>query len=292
MGRALSDTMASRRLLDKPRVAGEIGRIKAIDEAEAPTAAPRGPGGRSAGRDARGDSMRRLLMLSISGALILALGCTQRYEKRMDQTITELKYERELNKYLDPAPAEGKLKELDIYVRPPKGLVASKEFLLPGVQPGQFDVERTFHEGTKSLLHVLARKKMAKKAPAKGAPAEPPVARGDFNSDVLKALKEAFGDDENIALEKFKDDPHKANKFRRAIFTSNGKKVEVFLTKVDPYDVAIIYVFDPADDKVIEPKIRYSLEAFALGDKAKNKYAGTSEAEAEAATLEPQPTTF
>jgi hypothetical protein len=236
--------------------------------------------------------MRRFLMLSISGALVLCLGCTQRYEARMERTITELKYVRELIKYLDPAPAEGKLKELDIYVRPPKGLVASKEFLLPGVQPGQFDVERTFYEGQKSFLHILARKKMPKKAPAKGAPAEPPAARGEFNADVLAVLKGAFGDDENIALEKFKDDPHKANKFRRAIFTANGKKVEVFLTKVDPYDIAMIYVFDPADDKVIEPKIRYSLEAFALGDKAKNKYSGTSEAEAEAATAAATPTVF
>lgn len=236
--------------------------------------------------------MRRLLTLSIPGALILGFGCTQRYETRMEKTITELKYERELNKYLDPAPAEGKLKELDIYIRPPKGLVASKEFLLPGVQPGQFDVERTFHEGTKSLLHVLARKKMPKKAPAKGAPAEPPVARGEFNADVLAVLRGAFGEDENIALEKFKDDPHKANKFRRAIFTANGKKVEVFLAKVEPYDIAMIYAFDPADEKTIDPKIRYSLEAFALGEKAKGKYSGNTEAEAEAATAAATPTTF
>ncbi len=239
--------------------------------------------------------MRRLLMATVTTSLLLSLGCVQRYQKRMDSTIEEIKYERELDKNLEPAPPEGKLKELDIFVRPPKGLVVSKEFLLPGVQPGQFDVERTFYEGQKASLHVLARKKTAKKAPAKGAPAEPVVARGDFNGDVLGALREAFpGDDENIALEKFKDDPHKANKFRRSIFTATngGKKVEVFLSKVDPYDVAMIYVFDPAEEKAIDPKIRYSLEAFALGDKAKNKYTGTTEAEAEAATATTSNTAF
>jgi hypothetical protein len=207
-------------------------------------------------------------------------------------TIEELKYERELNKNLEPAPTEGPLKTYDIYVRVPKGFAVAKEVLLPGVQPGQFDVERTFHEGQKALLHVLARKKMPKKAPAKGAAAEAPVPRGEFNSDVLGVLRQAFpGDEENLAPEKFKDDPHRANKkFRRALFTSSsGKKVEVFIDKEDPYEVALIYVFDPAEEKTLDPKIRYSLEAFALGDKAKTKYSGVSEAEAEAATAAASP---
>lgn len=231
--------------------------------------------------------MRRLLTLSISVGLLLSLGCVGRYQHRMDLTIEELKYERELNKNLDPAPSEGPLKTYDIYIRTPKGFQAAKEVLLPGVEPGQFDVERTFHEGNKAQLHVLARKKMPKKPPAKGAAAEAPVPRGEFNGDVLGVLKRAFpGDEENLAPEKFKDDPHRANKkIRRAIFTaSNGKKVEVFVDKEDPYEVALIYVFDPAEEKALDPKIRYSLEAFALGDKAKNKYNNYTEAEAEAAT--------
>ena len=237
--------------------------------------------------------MRRLLMATVTSALLLSLGCVQRYQKRMDSTIEEMKYERELDKNLEQAPPEGPLKSLDIFVRPPKGMTPSKEFTLTAVEPGLFDVERTFYEGQKSFLHILARKKMPKKAPAKGAQPEPVVTRGDFNGDVLKKLREAFGEDENIAMEKFKDDPHRTNKFRRAIFTAgNNKKVEVFLAKVDPYDVALIYVFDPADEKAIDPKIRYSLEAFALGDKAKGKYSGATEAETEAASASAATTTF
>src|SRR5437899_490380 len=81
-----------------------------------------------------------------------------------------------------------------------------------------------------------AGKKMPRNPPAKGAAAEAPVPRGEFNGDVLGVLKATFpGDEENLAPEKFKDDPHRANKkFRRAIFTaSNGKKVEVFIDKED-----------------------------------------------------------
>lgn len=238
--------------------------------------------------------MRRLLIVTVSGALLLSAGCVNRYQARMDRTIEEIKYERELDKNLEKAAPEGKLKELDIFVRPPKGLQPAKETLLPGVQPGLFDVDRTYYEGQKSFLHVLARKKMPKKPATKGAPAEPPVARGDFLSDVIKTLREGLGaDEEGLSPEKFKDDPHKANKFRRAIFTaSNNKKVEVFIAKTDPFDVALIYVFDPADEKALNPKINYSLEAFALGDKAKNKYSGTTEAEAEAATANAPTATF
>jgi hypothetical protein len=232
--------------------------------------------------------MRRLLTAIVSCSLVFTVGCVTRYQKRMDETIDLMKYERELDKNLEAAPAEGPLKALDIFVRAPKGMQPAKDFLLGAIQPGLFDVERSFYEGQKNFLHILARKKMPKKAPAKGAPAEPTVARGEFNADVLAVLKAVFGDDEAVAIEKFKDDPHKANKFRRLIFTANtGKKVEVFLTKVDPYDVALIYVFDPADEKTIEPKLRYSLEAFALGEKAKFKYGGGSEAEAEAPAAAP-----
>ena len=237
--------------------------------------------------------MRRLLMATVTSALILSLGCVQRYQKRMDSTIEEMKYERELDKNLEAAPAEGPLKSLDIFIRPPKGLVPAKEFTLTAVEPGLFDVDRTFYQGDKTFLHILARKKMAKKPATKGAPAEPTVTRGDFNGDVLKKLREAFGEDENIAMEKFKDDPHKTNKFRRAIFTAgNGKKVEVFLSKVEPYDVALIYVFDPAEEKALDPKIRYSLEAFALGAKANSKYSGLSDAETEAVEAGTATTTF
>lgn len=228
--------------------------------------------------------MRRSLAAFISCALVVGLGCGNRYQVRMDRTIEELKYNREVDKALEPAPTDGRIKELDVYVRPPKPLQPAKEFLLGALQPGLFDVEKSFFEGQKSFLHVLARKKMPRKAPAKGAPAEPQATRGEFNADVLAVLKGVFGDDENIAIEKFKSDPHKGKEFRRAIFAANGKTVQVDLLKSDPYDVALIFVFDPADQTAMNAKIRYCLETFALGDKAKNKYNNMSDAEAEEAT--------
>ena len=239
--------------------------------------------------------MRRLLTAMLSGALLLTAGCVTRYQARLDKAVMDEKYRRELDKNLELPPAEGPLGRARTSISGrPRGCRCPRSSSSGAIQPGFFDVERSFYEGQKNFLHVLARKKMPKKAPAKGAPAEQPVARGEFNADVLAVLKAVFGDDENIALEKFKDDPHKTNlKIRRAIFTANtGKKVEVYLDKEDPYDVAMIYVFDPADEKTLDPKIRYSLEAFALGEKAKIKYTGVSEAEVEAATQAAAPTAF
>ncbi len=171
----------------------------------------------------------------------------------------------------------------------------AKEFTLTPVEPGLFDVERTFYEDQKAFLHVLARKKMPKKAPAKGASPEPTATRGDFNGDVLKKLKEAFGEDENIAPEKFKEDKYRTNKFRRAIFTAgNGKKVEVYLSKVEPYDVALIYVSDPGGDKAAarpqDPLLARGLRP--RGHERTKKYRGTTEAEAEAEAAVASPTSF
>ena len=149
---------------------------------------------------------------------------------------------------------------------------------------GQFDVDKTFYEGTKSFLHVLAREKQAKKAPAKGAPAEPPpVAREPFNVAVLNAIKSNFGDDENLVPEKFKDEKFKANTFKKLLNVPlNGKEYQIYLFKEDPYEVALVFGFDPADKAPMSSKVKLALEAFAVGAKAKTKFNnGGSEEEAE-----------
>ncbi len=220
--------------------------------------------------------MRRIAAMVVSSILLVVCGCSTSYQIRLDKTLEEMKYEKRLNDNLEPPPAEGKLKELAIFVRPPKPLAASKEFLLGEVPAGQFDETKTFFEGQKAFLHVIARVKQPKKPPAKGAPAEPPVARGPFNSDIIAVLKAIYVDEENLAVEKFKDDPKKSNAFKRVIFENSGKRVEIYLYKLDPYDVALIFQYDPAEKNALASKINLCLESFAVGNKARSKYANPS----------------
>jgi hypothetical protein len=234
-----------------------------------------------------GDSMWRLLIVVVSGSMLVACGCGGLYTKRMDRTFEDMKYNHTLDQELMPASSEGKLKEMNIYVRAPKKMELGKEFTYAGVvEPGKYDVERTFFEGSKSFLHVLARQKTANTKKAKAAPAESTATRGAFNPDVLAFLKSVYGEVDDIALEKLKDDGHKKNTFKRLQFNATvnnvEKKVQVYLIKEDKDEVALIFEFLPAD-KEMNAKIKYCLESFALGNKARNKYSGaTSEVEAEA----------
>ena len=218
--------------------------------------------------------------MMVSCLLLVAFGCSQSYQIRLDKTLEEMKYEKRLNENLEPPPTEGKLKELAIFIRPPKPLGPSKEFTLGEVPAGQFDETKTFFEGQKSFLHIIARVKQAKKPAAKGAPAEPAVTRGQFNADVIAVLKAVYPDEEALAIEKFKDDPHKPNTYKRVIFENSGKRVEVYLYKLEPYDVALIFQYDPSEKGALASKINLCLESFAVSNKARAKYtnpAGTEE---------------
>ena len=233
--------------------------------------------------------MRRVLAVLVTGVTVVAIGCSSRYDKRMDLTLAEMQYNKRLDDNLKPAPAEGKLKDLQVYIRPPQPMVEAKEFGLGVLPTGLYDVEKTFYDADKSALHVIARVKTPKKAPAKGAaPAEPPAPRGAFNSDVLGTLKAVYGDDDSISLDKFKDDSHKPlirgseNKFRRAVFPANNKTVEVYFFTADTYNVAMIFVYNTADRNAIVSKINLCLESFATGNRARAKYSsGGSEEGAE-----------
>ena len=208
--------------------------------------------------------MRRSLAVLISGAMLLAFGCSNRYDIRLNKTLEEMKYTKRLNDNLQDAPKDGLLKELNIYVRAPKPLVEAKEFGLGAASAGLFDVEKTFFQGEKTFLHVVARVKLPKKPAAKGAaPEAAPPARAPFNEDLLGLLRGVYGEEEGLA--KFKDDPHRTNPFKRSIVTANGKTVEVYTYKLDIYDVALIFQYDPADKGAMASKIALCLESFATG---------------------------
>ena len=224
--------------------------------------------------------MRRALTLLLSCSLVCLVGCGQRYSVRMEKTLEKMRYAKRLDDNLSPPPADGKIKELAIYVRAPKGMERAKQFQLTALPPGQFDAEETYFEGSKSFLHVLARKKQEKKAaPKKDAPPVETAARGVFLDDVRNILTGYFADADPAAVAVQKDSSHKSNLFKRSVFKGNGKNVEVYTINKDGYDVALIFVIDPAEQAALVTKVALTLESFAVGAKAKALYSGAGSEE-------------
>jgi hypothetical protein len=224
--------------------------------------------------------MRRIVAMFLASGLLVALGCSQSYDKRMEKTLDTMIENKRFDDNLQAA-VEGKLKEMNIFVRPPKLMAGAKEFSLFALQDGQFDHTETFTEaaesGAKRSLHVIARQKQAKKAAVKGAaPAEPPAPRGPFKTDLVNQLKSVFPDDEKLVDAKMTDDAHKPNTYKRLILTSGEdagkKKVEIYLYNLEAYDVALIFQYDAADEKALSGKIDLCLKAFAVGPRATAKF--------------------
>ena len=251
------------------------------------TARPPRDGGRRARRLDRSDRGATHAAAAdgvVSCSLLFSRRMRPRYQKRMDETIEPFKYERELDKNLEPAPPEGPLKELDIFVRPPKGMQPAKDFLLGGVQPGRSTSSGRSTRGRRLPARPRTRRWRRRPRPRGPRPSRRRPRRVQRRCP-RRPSRPSSATTRTSPSRSSRTTPTRLTSSAGSIFTANtGKKVEVFLSKVDPYDVALIYVFDPAEEKAIDPKIRYSLEAFALGDKAKIKYAGGTEAEAEAAT--------
>ena len=235
--------------------------------------------------------MRRVWLMIATATLVAFVGCGKKsYEERLAKTLEKLDYDRRLKKNLNEAPAsEKKFTDLGIYVRPPKDELLAKTGQLP-VTEGQFDLDASFND-TKdnTALHILARVKMPKKPPTKGAtpaPATPP--RGAFDAEVISVLAGVFGSPDALQAPKFNAEKTSkmGNSFKRLIFTTNekDKEVKLYIYKQDAHDVALIFVYpsDPKAKGLMSSKIEYCLDSFATGEKAKRLYAGGAAEEEEA----------
>ncbi len=152
--------------------------------------------------------MRRVWVVITSALLVAVVGCGRKsYEDRLDATLKKLEYDRRIKKNLmEPPKEEKKFTDLAIYVRPPKDEVLAKAGQLP-VAEGSFDLDASFNDKTESSLHVLARVKMPKKAPAKGAPPPPALPpRGEFVGEVLGVLSNFYSSSEALQTPKFSDE--------------------------------------------------------------------------------------
>lgn len=220
-------------------------------------------------------------------AVLVVSGCgTKSYETRLEKTLAKKRYVKRLDDNLMPAPAESRLKQYQVYVRPPKSLTGpAKTFSLSQPEDGKFDLAESYSDASKASLHVLARVKQPKGAAGKKA-APPPTNRGDFNVDVYSLLGGYY----NLELDPAaaKDETKRKNKFKRLTFEGNGKNVLVYLsgTKSSTHEVALIFEYPKSETSKIVPKIDLALESFAVGPLAQLFYDGADGDEAEEETGE------
>jgi hypothetical protein len=237
--------------------------------------------------------MKRAFAVLAGLCLLLVLGCHD-YDVRLEETLDEMRYQKQLDDNLSDAPTKGLLQQELIYVRPPLGLTGpTKTFSLTVVEPGKFDLENSFIDQAKQAsLHILARHKKPKSAAPKKGPgsAEPPP-RGDFTAEVIELVKIAYGAELEPSQFKSETKAHKGreNKYGFAKLDLATKDVQIYLygEKNGPYNVALI--FECPKDQVgsLSPKISRCLEAFAVGEAARRAFAGgDSEGGEEAADSE------
>ena len=222
--------------------------------------------------------MRRVWLVTVSAALVIAVGCgRENYEKRMRTTLENLEYARRLKKNLMDPPGEKKFQDLSIFIRAPKEEAMAKTGGL-SVGEGQFDLDASFIDAAGSTLHLLARVKMPKKPPTKGAPPPPPAAaRGEFVGDVLGVLINNLGSPEGLQAPKFVEErTKKGNTFKRLIFTAGDKEARLYTYKDGNHEVALVFIYDAKLKGPLSSKIDLCLDSFRTGLKATQAYAGAN----------------
>jgi len=225
--------------------------------------------------------MKRVLASLLTAVLIFVWGCGYNsYQSRLEYTLEQMKYRQRLDDNLIPAPTDPKFRDFPMYIRPPKGMTLAREFVMAELPPGQYDLAVTFFEQDKGTLHVLGRRKTAKKAASKNAPQQPEPAapRGPFVQDITSLLMSVYGANDVLQNPQFQTDTAKKSAFKRLIFNaSNGDVVRVFLYQKDPYEVALIWDIPAAVDR--DPKLLRARdlcrESFALGRRANDSFSGS-----------------
>jgi len=225
--------------------------------------------------------MKRILGLLASVGLFLVIGCARDYDFRLDKTIDNLRYQKQLDSNLEQPPeSKSNLVGAKIYVRSPLGLKGpAKDFGMGVVEAGKFDITDSFI-GDQASLHILARVDKPKAAPTKkgvNPTAPPPTARGDFTSDVIDCIKTTYGAD--IETSKLKPEPRKTNNFKTVTLDLTAKEIQIYILgeKNSPAQVALIFDYAKDARNSLSSKIKYCLESFRVGEPARRLYEGQEE---------------
>lgn len=233
--------------------------------------------------------MTRLGAMAATTVALLFAGCGyELYEKRMEDTVGNLKKAQRADTLLEK-PAQGKLRELSVFVRIPKPLTETN-YGLPE-QAGLFDYAATFTGAPSSpapkvgenpvvlppmTLHILARAKPKKATPKKGEAAPPPdpnaAARGDFVADVRQVLAGKYGAD---AVGDKSPQNNKADRttFRKMVFNApDGSEVRVYFADANKKELETALIFEIPQglmkNEMVTDAVPLAVDQFAIGPKA------------------------
>jgi hypothetical protein len=235
--------------------------------------------------------MKRVLGILAGAGLAMLIGCAQSYDIRIEKTIENMRYRRDLDKNTEAPPAKSNLETAKIYLRSPKGLKGPAQAFPFVIEPGKFDITDSFIDPQKQTsLHLLARTN-APKPPTKKAPgppgeggdqAPPPAARGDFTSDVLDFIKTAYSTDiEASQVKAVSADSHgrKGVPYKGATLDLGNKVLKIYFhgDKGGPAQVALIFEGTKDSLRSLSSQIDYSLNSLVVGPKATNFYNGQDE---------------
>ncbi len=231
--------------------------------------------------------LKRVLVVFLSASSLGLVGCLGEtgYESRLNRTLENLKFQRQLDANLNPAEV-GRLKELNLFVRPPKGMAKAPAAGI-NVPANAYDAAETFlgvvdAAGNPIQLHVLARVKPIRKAaaPKAGDPPPPPETNlATFESDLrglLNAVYGAGGDTKSDAVNE-RGRAYKRIKFQAA----DGQFVSANLYEQPTEKVALIFVYPAAsaNSQAVTTAVPLALGAVATGGKAVAAFNGNAEGE-------------
>jgi hypothetical protein len=235
--------------------------------------------------------MKRVLGILAGMSLALAIGCAQSYDLRVEETIKNMRYRRDLDKNTEAPPTKSNLENAKIYLRAPKGFKGPADTFapVPDIDKGKFDIaDSFFDQGKRASLHILARTN-APKAPTKKGPNPPGAAeqpatavRGDFTADVLDLIKGAYNTDiESAQLKPTEPNAHgrKSITYKSATLDLNDKQLKIYFhgDKNGPAQVALIFEGPKEALHDLVTQIDYSLNSLVLGPRASSFYSGQDE---------------
>lgn len=236
--------------------------------------------------------MKRFAIAVATCATVLVAGCLgeAEYNRRLEGTLTRLKYEKTLDTFLGP-PETAKFKENQVYLRPAMPLARDPQLLIQLPQGVTFDLAESFSGAATSdgqpaalpirLLVFSSFKKPPAAATKKKAQQAPAPAQRDkaFEPAVRSLLATTYGNPDVVGM-KSETVNARGRSYKRIRFNSgSGNAVRAYFYDGGNHNVALVVDVPGAlaNSKTANKGTDYMLESMSVGNAATAAFDGRSE---------------